>query len=115
MTASIYKPETIAAVWQKMSEFWEISYKTGLLLNRRNEQFTTWMWNHVQDEVMAIFRQHPDIVNKVIFILSFEILKKRIKIFVFRPLNLNVIYVWVILLLVLPQKICYGLSLDFRE
>uniref|UniRef100_F1L3F2 Methylmalonic aciduria type A n=1 Tax=Ascaris suum TaxID=6253 RepID=F1L3F2_ASCSU len=64
MSASIYKPETIQAVWKTMNRFWETAFKTGLLLERRNEQLTTWMWTHVQDEIMAVFKRHPEVLKK---------------------------------------------------
>uniref|UniRef100_A0A914R1V5 Uncharacterized protein n=1 Tax=Parascaris equorum TaxID=6256 RepID=A0A914R1V5_PAREQ len=68
MSASIYKPETIQAVWETMNRFWETAFKTGLLLERRNEQLTTWMWTHVQDEIMAVFKRHPEVLKKVTII-----------------------------------------------
>lgn len=71
MLASIYKPETIAEVWNKMSEFWETANKTGLLLSRRNEQLTTWMWTHVEDEIMSVFKRHPDVLKKVCALICF--------------------------------------------
>lgn len=66
MGASIFKPETVHEVCKTMYEFWDNACKTGLLLSRRNEQMTTWMWTHVQDEIMSVFRRHPDIMKKVI-------------------------------------------------
>ncbi|VDD87426.1 unnamed protein product, partial [Enterobius vermicularis] len=64
MGASIFKPETVHEVCKTMYEFWDNACKTGLLLSRRNEQMTTWMWTHVQDEIMSVFRRHPDIMKK---------------------------------------------------
>lgn len=64
MSASIYKPETIAEVCKTMYEFWDTASRTGLLVARRNEQLTSWMWNHVQDEIMAVFKRHPEVVRK---------------------------------------------------
>ncbi|VDM44675.1 unnamed protein product [Toxocara canis] len=64
MSASIYKPETIQAVWKTMTRFYENALKTGLLMERRNEQLTTWMWTHVQDEIMAVFKRHPEVLRK---------------------------------------------------
>lgn len=64
MAASIYKPDTVREVCKTMYEYWETASKTGLLLSRRNEQMTTWMWTHVQDEIMSVFRRHPEVTKK---------------------------------------------------
>uniref|UniRef100_A0A0N5ASD8 AAA domain-containing protein n=1 Tax=Syphacia muris TaxID=451379 RepID=A0A0N5ASD8_9BILA len=63
MGASIYKPDTVKQVCKTMYEFWEAASKSGLLLERRNEQLTTWMWTHVQDEIMSVFKRHPEAPN----------------------------------------------------
>lgn len=65
MRASIFKPETIKEVAKMMDKFWDTANKTGLLTERRNEQLKKWMWTHVQDEVMSIFKRHPQVVAKV--------------------------------------------------
>lgn len=64
MGASIYKPDTVKQVCKTMYEFWEAASKSGLLLERRNEQLTTWMWTHVQDEIMSVFKRHPEVMKK---------------------------------------------------
>ncbi|MFH4974585.1 hypothetical protein AB6A40_001294 [Gnathostoma spinigerum] len=64
LRASIFKPDTIRDVSKTMYKFWEISSKTGFLMQRRNEQMTNWMWTHVQDEIMAVFRRHPEVLRK---------------------------------------------------
>ncbi|VDK26635.1 unnamed protein product [Anisakis simplex] len=65
MSASIHKPETIENVSKMLDKFWDTAVKTGLLMERRNEQLTKWMWTHVQDEIMAVFRRHPQVLRKV--------------------------------------------------
>ncbi|VDK24789.1 unnamed protein product [Anisakis simplex] len=64
MSASIHKPETIENVSKMLDKFWDTAVKTGLLMERRNEQLTKWMWTHVQDEIMAVFRRHPQVLRK---------------------------------------------------
>ena len=59
MRASVYKPETIEAVCDKMYEYWDISAKSGHLVRNRNEQLVTWMWSHVHDEIINMFKRHP--------------------------------------------------------
>ncbi len=65
MRASIHHPETISAVWSAMDEFWNKSTSSGLLYSRRNDQLHAWMWNYIKDEIVAVFRRHPDIVRQV--------------------------------------------------
>uniref|UniRef100_A0A914EH44 Uncharacterized protein n=1 Tax=Acrobeloides nanus TaxID=290746 RepID=A0A914EH44_9BILA len=61
--ASIYKPETILEISKKMYEFWDVSSKSGNLLSKRNQQLTTWMWNHVNDELINLFKSHPEVMR----------------------------------------------------
>ncbi|VDM46199.1 unnamed protein product [Toxocara canis] len=64
MTASIYKSETIREVSKTMDNFWNTAIKTGLLIERRNEQLTKWIWTHVHDEIMAVFKRHPEVMRR---------------------------------------------------
>uniref|UniRef100_A0A914UZG9 Uncharacterized protein n=1 Tax=Plectus sambesii TaxID=2011161 RepID=A0A914UZG9_9BILA len=68
LRASVFKPDTVAQVWDAMEEFRVIATKNGALLAGRNEQLTMWMWNHVKDELMNVFQHHPDVVKKAPFL-----------------------------------------------
>lgn len=50
-----------------MYEFWDVSSKSGYLLSKRNQQLTTWMWNHVNDELINLFKSHPEVMRLVDF------------------------------------------------
>uniref|UniRef100_A0A7E4W646 Methylmalonic aciduria type A protein, mitochondrial n=1 Tax=Panagrellus redivivus TaxID=6233 RepID=A0A7E4W646_PANRE len=64
MRASVYKPETIEAIVKEMYNFWDNAAKTGYLVKHRNDQLITWMWSHVKDEIINLFKRHPDILRK---------------------------------------------------
>uniref|UniRef100_A0A0N4ZY75 Methylmalonic aciduria type A protein, mitochondrial n=1 Tax=Parastrongyloides trichosuri TaxID=131310 RepID=A0A0N4ZY75_PARTI len=61
LRTSIHKPETIQKVRETMYDYRDVSIKTGYMIAKRNEQLTTWMWNHVKEEVVNLFKRHPDV------------------------------------------------------
>jgi LAO/AO transport system kinase len=64
MRASVYKQETIEAVCEEMYKYWDISTKSGHLIKHRNKQLITWMWNHVKDEIINLFKRHPAVMKQ---------------------------------------------------
>uniref|UniRef100_A0A0K0DDR9 Methylmalonic aciduria type A protein, mitochondrial n=1 Tax=Angiostrongylus cantonensis TaxID=6313 RepID=A0A0K0DDR9_ANGCA len=62
LRSSIMNRQSIAAVCDTMFEYWNTIMESGDLEQRRVKQMTQWMWNHVQDELLRVFKQHPRIV-----------------------------------------------------
>uniref|UniRef100_A0A0K0FLX5 Methylmalonic aciduria type A protein, mitochondrial (inferred by orthology to a human protein) n=1 Tax=Strongyloides venezuelensis TaxID=75913 RepID=A0A0K0FLX5_STRVS len=63
LRSSVHNPETIKKVREAMYEFRDISIKTGYMTIKRDEQLLTWMWNHVKDEIVFLFKKHPDVMR----------------------------------------------------
>ncbi|CAI5442468.1 unnamed protein product [Caenorhabditis angaria] len=63
MRSSIMDKESVSNVCSKIYEFWDAIGESGDLERRRQEQMQKWMWNHVKDEIMAVFQKHPKIAN----------------------------------------------------
>ncbi|EYB91778.1 hypothetical protein Y032_0202g1785 [Ancylostoma ceylanicum] len=61
MRSSIMEPISIQAVCDCMFEFWETIMASGDLEARRTSQMTTWMWDHVREELLNVFQKHPKI------------------------------------------------------
>ncbi|VDM59010.1 unnamed protein product [Angiostrongylus costaricensis] len=62
LRSSIMNHQSIAVVCDTMFEYWNTIMESGDLEQRRVKQMTQWMWNHVQDELLRVFKQHPRIV-----------------------------------------------------
>lgn len=54
-------PKSITAVADVMFEYWNTIMASGDLERRRQVQMTQWMWSHVQDELLKVFKSHPKI------------------------------------------------------
>ncbi|VDL79716.1 unnamed protein product [Nippostrongylus brasiliensis] len=61
LRTSIMDPKSIAAVADTMFSFWNTIMKSGDLKQRRTTQMTQWMWNHVQEELLTVFKNHPNV------------------------------------------------------
>ncbi|PIC45148.1 hypothetical protein B9Z55_005267 [Caenorhabditis nigoni] len=63
MRSSIMNKESVSAVCTSLYEFWDTIGESGDLERRRQDQMKKWMWNHVKDEIMAVFQKHPKIAH----------------------------------------------------
>ncbi|XP_038055700.1 methylmalonic aciduria type A homolog, mitochondrial-like [Patiria miniata] len=61
MQVSAVTKTGLTEAWDAMSEYRNIMVKYDLLLPKRSKQHRIWMWNHIRDNIMDIFRCHPDI------------------------------------------------------
>ncbi|VDO62475.1 unnamed protein product [Heligmosomoides polygyrus] len=61
LRSSIMDPKSITAVADVMFEYWNTIMASGDLERRRQVQMTQWMWSHVQDELLKVFKSHPKI------------------------------------------------------
>lgn len=51
--------EGIPELWAKMKEFRDAMSKYGELEERREKQHKVWMWNHIQNSILQLFKEHP--------------------------------------------------------
>lgn len=65
MRSSIMNKESVSEVCSSLYEFWDTIGESGDLERRRQDQMKKWMWNHVKDEIMAVFQKHPKIAHLV--------------------------------------------------
>lgn len=65
LRSSIMDDESVRAVCDTMFEYRKEMASSGEMLARRNNQLHKWMWTHVNDEIMSVFRQHPRVVRQV--------------------------------------------------
>ncbi|XP_033631549.1 methylmalonic aciduria type A protein, mitochondrial-like [Asterias rubens] len=55
----------LTEAWAEMQEYHSIMIKSKLFIPKRARQHRIWMWNHIQDNIMEIFRQHPDVKPEI--------------------------------------------------
>ncbi|ETN85180.1 LAO/AO transport system ATPase [Necator americanus] len=61
LRSSVMDPKSIKAVCDCMFEYWKTIMESGDLEERRTNQMTTWMWDHVREELLNVFQKHPKI------------------------------------------------------
>ena len=57
--------EGIPQLWTRMNDFRDRMIETGYLDATRERQHKIWMWNHIRENIMSLFRQHPQVQGKV--------------------------------------------------
>uniref|UniRef100_A0A183ISB3 AAA domain-containing protein n=1 Tax=Soboliphyme baturini TaxID=241478 RepID=A0A183ISB3_9BILA len=65
LRASSLSKEGLPEIYENMMAFRNAIADSGELLNQRHKQMTEWMWEHVDNVLMDLFRRHPEIVKKV--------------------------------------------------
>ncbi|KAI8507663.1 hypothetical protein Bbelb_150430 [Branchiostoma belcheri] len=53
--------EGIPKAWDRMTGFRNKTWNSGELDMKRRRQHRVWMWNHIQDSMIKLFRQHPGV------------------------------------------------------
>lgn len=51
--------------WETMEQFHKVMLESGELERNRRKQYRVWMWNHIRDNIMDRFRNHPRIQKHV--------------------------------------------------
>ncbi|XP_064608688.1 methylmalonic aciduria type A protein, mitochondrial-like [Liolophura sinensis] len=57
--------EGIPELWANMIDFREKMTESRELTKKREEQHKIWMWNHIKDNILDLFRSHPSVRRKV--------------------------------------------------
>ncbi|XP_022086228.1 methylmalonic aciduria type A homolog, mitochondrial-like isoform X2 [Acanthaster planci] len=61
MQVSALTKTGLTEAWETMEEYHTIMIKSKLFLPKRAHQHRTWMWNHIRDNILDIFRCHPEV------------------------------------------------------
>jgi LAO/AO transport system kinase len=48
-----------------MKEFRDMMTKCGELERQREKQHKVWMWNHIRDNILLLFKEHPDVQHSI--------------------------------------------------
>ncbi len=51
--------EGIPKLWDTIQDYRERMLEAGEMDRRRRSQVKVWMWNHIQDNITQLFREHP--------------------------------------------------------
>ncbi|XP_070553890.1 methylmalonic aciduria type A homolog, mitochondrial-like [Ptychodera flava] len=65
MRVSSRKNEGMREVWENMFEFYRVMTSTGEMKRRRSQQHKTWMWNHIRDHIIKLFKTHPSVEPQI--------------------------------------------------
>ncbi|CAH1268215.1 MMAA [Branchiostoma lanceolatum] len=57
--------EGIPKAWDRMTGFRSKTWNSGELDMKRRRQHRVWMWNHIQDSMIKLFRQHPRVQRSI--------------------------------------------------
>lgn len=57
--------EGIVELWEKMKEFRKVSLESGELEVKRMNQQKIWMWNHIRNEIIDIFKNHTRVKEEI--------------------------------------------------
>lgn len=55
----------IPELWEKMAEYKKRMLESGEMERKREKQHKVWMWNHIRDNIMTLFKHHPSIKQKI--------------------------------------------------
>ncbi len=55
----------LTKAWETMTEYHKIMVESGELEQTRRNQYRVWMWNHIRDNIMDRFRNHPRVKEVV--------------------------------------------------
>ncbi|KAK7474265.1 hypothetical protein BaRGS_00034508 [Batillaria attramentaria] len=62
---SSIKGNGISELWELMCEFREMLGAAGELKSKRQRQLQVWMWNHIRDRVLDVFRRQHAVVQQL--------------------------------------------------
>ena len=48
-----------------MQDFRHVMIKHGVFQEKRSIQHKVWMWNYIQDNILEIFKHHPEVVPHI--------------------------------------------------
>lgn len=65
MRISSKTKEGVPELWEKMLEYRDQSLESGTFYSLREKQHIIWMWNHLRDNIMSVFQEHPAIKEKL--------------------------------------------------
>ncbi|XP_077984266.1 methylmalonic aciduria type A protein, mitochondrial-like [Glandiceps talaboti] len=65
LRVSSTKNEGIPEIWDNMCEFRRIIVGSGEMMKRRAKQHRIWMWNHIQDRIIVMFKSHPSVKPEI--------------------------------------------------
>ena len=62
---SSLKDEGFDKAWRLVSKYRTAMDDAGLLEQKRTEQYKTWMWQYIRDNIMGTFISDPNVKNKL--------------------------------------------------
>ena len=65
LTCSALMGEGIDRVWETIETYRDTKTATGEIENRRADQARAWMWSEISENLIAAFRQHPEIASRI--------------------------------------------------
>ncbi|PAV85004.1 hypothetical protein WR25_10269 [Diploscapter pachys] len=65
LRSSIHDEKSVSHVCDEMFRFRDTVGETGEFVRKRNEQLSKWMWTYVRDEIMALFKEHPQVARNI--------------------------------------------------
>ena len=65
LRCSALKNSGIDEIWDTVSAYRAAMTKSGEIDSRRSRQAVAWMWSDVRDNLLSMFRSHPNVVSKL--------------------------------------------------
>lgn len=59
LQCSAHTGEGVPEVWETMLQYWHIMQRSGQLKLQRDAQLIKWMWQHVENLLVPLFKAHP--------------------------------------------------------
>lgn len=57
--------EGIPELWDRVQDYQSKVTQAGELELKRRQQQTVWMWNHIKDNILTLFKHHPGIRESI--------------------------------------------------
>ncbi|ELU04383.1 hypothetical protein CAPTEDRAFT_114900 [Capitella teleta] len=57
--------EGIPELWEMISEFQKTMLQTGQMELKRERQHKVWMWNHIKDAILELFKENPVVKSNI--------------------------------------------------
>ena len=52
-------------LWTKVTDYRDVMSKAGEIERKRRQQQTVWMWNHIRESILMLFKRHPVICDDI--------------------------------------------------
>ena len=52
-------------MWESLTDYQTIMRNTGELMHKREQQKRIWMWNYIHDNILDMFKNHPNVRQKI--------------------------------------------------